>query len=123
VVKTRISIYRHRIEAELGPIIESGFDIAYARDTPEVFGNTEIVLVSDKYKIRFLSDKAEYAVDVANVAATRWYDLAELIRAEGIPQRVGPWESPKAMVDALVKYADVIPTWIQKHSPVLVGRT
>ncbi len=90
--------YRERIERAIAPLLSRGFAITSALETPENFGNTEILLASSAIKLRFISDRGQIFADVARPSSIGWYDLSELLTTLGLRSGAGPWDVAETAV-------------------------
>jgi hypothetical protein len=88
-----MALYREQIERAIGPLLNHGFKVVGVLETPKAFGNTELVLASDRLKLRFISDRGQTFVDVARSDAPGWYDLSEVLVALGLRSAAGPWDT------------------------------
>src|SRR4051812_6015247 len=91
--------YRQRIETAFEPLIKNGFSVASTLHDPESFGNTQIVLVSDAFKMRFTCDRGQYFLELATLTSSSWYALTDILYLLGKRNDVqGFWEEPEDAV-------------------------
>lgn len=104
-----MAIYHDRIEAAIKPLLARGFRVTESTETPQSFGDTRVVVTSDRLWLRFTSDRGQLFVDVAApLLVDGWFDLSELLELEGLRAAAGPWESAKAAVDELEEHEVLI---------------
>jgi hypothetical protein len=82
------------------------------KEATHSFGDVRIVLASERFSLRFTSDRGQLFVDVAPPRSVDlWYDLSEVLKAAGMRSVAGPYESAEAAVDE-----------VETHEALIIGR-
>jgi hypothetical protein len=112
---------KHRVEIEeaMAPLLARGFRVVSVIETPEHFGDTQIVIASDTLQLRFTSDRGQKIVEIARGGASRgWYDLSGILAKSLLLTAAGPWARSVDAVEAFQKNEALVvqhlhdPAWL-----------
>lgn len=111
-----MAMYRERLEAALKPLLCRGFAVTELKEVQQNFGDTRIVLASDRLQLRFTSDRGQLFVDIAPPQSENgWYDLSEFLKIAGLRSTAGPWESAQVAIDEIEKHESLITSGVGDH--------
>jgi hypothetical protein len=103
-----VATYLELIERAIAPLLARGFTLVRALEVPKNFGNAQIQLASDVFKLRIMSDRGQTFMDVGASDSHDWYDLSDVLTAAGQRSVAGPWNDAAAAVAAFQQHEAVI---------------
>jgi hypothetical protein len=95
--------YRQHIDLAIAPLLRQGFVVRSSVEELKHFGDSEVILEGEALRLRFLSDRGRFFVDVGLLGNDSWYDLSEVLTRLRLRGEPGRWESPADAVEALTR--------------------